>query len=125
MGGTGTAITNQCKNVKLAKEFLAFAKLSKEGNIQIWKQLGFDPIRWDVWSDPALKEPNKYTEYFGKDIFDTLMSMKDEIDSPTITEDTPKMNQLVVQSVLYKVLKEKSLSPEQALKNAADEMRRQ
>ncbi|MBB6284176.1 ABC transporter substrate-binding protein [Geobacillus subterraneus] len=125
MGGTGTAITNQCKNVELAKEFLAFAKLSKEGNIQIWKQLGFDPIRWDVWSDPALKEPNKYTEYFGNDIFDTLTSMKDEIDSPTITENTPKMNQLVVQSVLYKVLKEKSVSPEQALKNAANEMSKQ
>nr|WP_236687451.1 hypothetical protein [Geobacillus sp. ZGt-1] len=51
--------------------------------------------------------------------------MKDEIDSPTITENTPKMNQLVVQSVLYKVLKEKSVSPEQALKNAANEMSKQ
>jgi arabinosaccharide transport system substrate-binding protein len=125
MGGTGTAITNQCKNVKLAKEFLAFAKLSREGNIQIWKQLGFDPIRWDVWDDPALKEPNKYTEYFGKDIFNTLMSVKNEINSPTITENTPKMNQLVVQSVLYKVLKEGSLSPKQALKNVAKEMKKQ
>lgn len=125
MGGTGTAITNQCKNVKLAKEFLAFAKLSKEGNIQIWKQLGFDPIRWDVWDDPALKEPNKYTEYFGKDIFNILMSVKNEIDSPAITENTPKMNQLVVQSVLYKVLKEGSQSPKQALKNVAKEMKKQ
>ncbi|WPZ16923.1 sugar ABC transporter substrate-binding protein [Geobacillus subterraneus] len=125
MGGTGTAITNQCKNVELAKEFLAFAKLSKEANIQIWKQLGFDPIRWDVWSDPALKEPNKYTEYFGDYIFDVLMSVKDEINSPTVTENTPKMNELVVQTVLYKVLKEKSMSPEQALKKVADEMRKQ
>ncbi|AGT32229.1 arabinose-binding protein [Geobacillus genomosp. 3] len=125
MGGTGTAITNQSKNVELAKEFLAFAKLSKESNIQIWKQLGFDPLRWDVWSDPALKEPNKYTEYFGDYIFDILTSVKDEINSPTVTENTPKMNELVIQSALHKVLREKSTSPEHALKSVANEMRKQ
>ncbi|CAH1223576.1 putative arabinose-binding protein [Paenibacillus auburnensis] len=91
MGGTATSITNQAKNPELLKEFLSYAKLSKEGNIQIWKQLGFDPIRTDVWNDPAMKESNKYTDYFGTDIFDTLLSVKDEIAPVNIREISPKV----------------------------------
>lgn len=123
MGGTGTAVTNQSKNTKLAKEFLAFAKGSKEGNIKIWQILGFDPPRWDVWDNPEMKKPNKYTDYFSADIFDTLLSMKDEINSPMNTEKTPKAVDLVTKNVLFKVLKEQSQTPEQALKAAADELR--
>ena len=44
----------QSKNIDLAKKFLFFAKGSKQGNIMIWQILGFDPIRWDVWNDPAM-----------------------------------------------------------------------
>ncbi|OKP72283.1 arabinose-binding protein [Paenibacillus sp. P3E] len=91
MGGTATSITNQAKNPDLIKEFLAYAKLSKEGNLQIWKQLGFDPIRTDVWSDPAMKESNKFTDYFGTDIFDTLLSVKDEIAPVHIREKSPEV----------------------------------
>ncbi|CQR57234.1 ABC transporter substrate-binding protein [Paenibacillus riograndensis] len=91
MGGTATSITNQAKNPGLIKEFLAYAKLSKEGNLQVWKQLGFDPIRTDVWSDPAMKESNKFTDYFGTDIFDTLLSVKDEIAPVHIREKSPEV----------------------------------
>ncbi|MGN7761450.1 ABC transporter substrate-binding protein [Paenibacillus sp. 22594] len=91
MGGTATSITNQAKNPDLIKEFLAYAKLSKEGNLQVWKQLGFDPIRTDVWSDPAMKESNKFTDYFGTDIFDTLLSVKDEIAPVHIREKSPEV----------------------------------
>ncbi|OKP90867.1 arabinose-binding protein [Paenibacillus helianthi] len=91
MGGTATSITNQAKNPDLIKEFLAYAKMSKEGNLQVWKQLGFDPIRTDVWSDPAMKESNKFTDYFGTDIFDTLLSVKDEIAPVHIREKSPEV----------------------------------
>ncbi|MFD1884928.1 ABC transporter substrate-binding protein [Paenibacillus wenxiniae] len=91
MGGTATSITNQAQNPELLKQFLAYAKLSKEGNIQIWKQLGFDPIRTDVWTDPAMKESNKYTDYFGTDIFDTLLSVKDQIAPVNIRDISPKV----------------------------------
>ncbi|MCZ8519438.1 MULTISPECIES: ABC transporter substrate-binding protein [Paenibacillus] len=89
MGGTATSITSQAKNPKLIKDFLAYAKLTKEGNIQIWRQLGFDPIRTDVWTDPAMKESNKFTDYFGTDIFDTLLSVKDQIAPVHIREKSP------------------------------------
>ncbi|MBN8618028.1 MAG: extracellular solute-binding protein [Anaerolineae bacterium] len=55
-GGTGTAITNQIdpSKIELAKEFLAFAKLTYEANVALWTDLGFDPMRVDVYDDPAL-----------------------------------------------------------------------
>ena len=55
-GGTGTAITNQIapEKIELAKEFLAFAKLTYEANVALWTELGFDPMRLDVYDDPAL-----------------------------------------------------------------------
>lgn len=55
-GGTGTVITNQIDpdKVELAKEFLAFAKLTYEANVALWTDLGFDPMRVDVYEDEAL-----------------------------------------------------------------------
>jgi arabinosaccharide transport system substrate-binding protein len=55
-GGTGTVITNQIDpdKIELAKEFLAFAKLTYEANVALWTDLGFDPMRTDVYEDPAL-----------------------------------------------------------------------
>jgi arabinosaccharide transport system substrate-binding protein len=58
-GGTGTAITDQIdeSKIELAKEFLAFAKLTYESNVALWTDLGFDPMRLDVYEDPALLIP--------------------------------------------------------------------
>ncbi|CAI6082741.1 ABC transporter substrate-binding protein [Cohnella sp. JJ-181] len=118
MGGTGTVITKQSKNQDLAKKFLAYAKLSKEGNIEIWKQLGFDPIRSDVWTDPAMQEPNKYTDYFGKDIFTFLSSLKSEIAPTNIGERTPAVSDAVKTKAMFQALSELK-DPKQVLDEAA------
>lgn len=123
MGGTGTVITTQAKEKQLAKDFLAFVKLSEEGNIKIWTELGFDPPRWDVWDSPALKEPNRFSEYFGDGIFDMLLEIRNEIDSPATSELTPHASDLIRTAVLFRSLEEKSATPEQALKDAASELR--
>jgi arabinosaccharide transport system substrate-binding protein len=59
-GGTGTAVTDQTPADKqaLAKEFVTWAKLSKEGQESIWNDLGFDPYRPDVYDDEALRKPD-------------------------------------------------------------------
>ncbi|MEW9673922.1 ABC transporter substrate-binding protein [Ammoniphilus sp. 3BR4] len=124
MGGTGTVVTNQSKNQELATEFLAFAKLSKEANIQIWKKLGFDPPRWDVWESPELKEPNVYTEYFGADLFDQIKVLKDEISPMNYTENSPKARSVVEKKVSYEAIQQNSKSPEQVLKEAAADLRK-
>ncbi|SFB50315.1 arabinosaccharide transport system substrate-binding protein [Cohnella sp. OV330] len=118
MGGTGTVITKQSKNQELAKKFLAYAKLSKEGNIEIWKQLGFDPIRSDVWTDPAMQEPNKYTDYFGKDIFTFLSGLKSEIAPTNIGEKTPAVSDAVKTKAMFQALSELK-DPKQVLDEAA------
>jgi arabinosaccharide transport system substrate-binding protein len=55
-GGTGTAVTDQAAPEKqeLAKEFLAFAKLTYDAQKALYTDLGFDPFRPDVYEDPDL-----------------------------------------------------------------------
>lgn len=123
MGGTGTVVTNQSEHAELAKEFLAYTKLSEEGNIALWKVLGFDPPRWDVWESEEMKEDNKFYQYFGTNIFDVLLDIKDEINAVNITEKTPLVQQQLSTNVFTNVIRQKSQTPEEALKQAADEIR--
>ena len=123
MGGTGTSITNQCKNQELAKEFLSAAKLSKEGSLKTWTLLGFDPIRKDVYDMPELNVDNKYTDYFGKGIMDVIKSIKDEVSPVNLGQLYPDATMLVNRTTLFKVLYEQSLTPEEGLKEAAATLR--
>ncbi|PLS09692.1 ABC transporter substrate-binding protein [Neobacillus cucumis] len=122
MGGTGTVVTKQSKHIELAKEFLAFAKTTKEANIQIWKLLGFDPARTDVWDSPELREPNKFTEYFGNDIFDTVKPLLKEIAPIHLTEQSPQARSVLQTGTLDAVLRNKTMKPAEALKDAADKL---
>ena len=79
LGGTGTSITNQARDVQLAKDFLYFAKVSREGAIRTWTELGFDPIRKDIYDDPAMTAPNRFTDYFGPEIYDVMDATADAI----------------------------------------------
>jgi arabinosaccharide transport system substrate-binding protein len=127
LGGTGTVITNQCKNIDLAKKFLFYAKGTQDANMNIWTTLGFDPPRWDVWDRITQNiGDNKFTQYFanGKDTFNALIPIKDKIISPVSVELNPTAYDLLSTQVLYKVLKQNSTTPEAALKAAADELRK-
>ena len=95
IGGTGTVVSIQSKNADLAAEFIAYAKLSYEGNVKIWENLGFDTTNTTIWSDPKITgdKTNKYISYFVTNPFDTLNEIKDEIGkikvgtiNPTISE---------------------------------------
>ncbi|WP_277375679.1 ABC transporter substrate-binding protein [Paenibacillus polymyxa] len=122
MGGTGTVVTNQSKHQDLAMRFLAFAKLSKQGNVEIWKQLGFDPIRSEVWTMPEAKAKNKFTDYFGTNIFDTLIEVKDEINAVHIGPKTPDIASAVRNKILYRTL-QSGEDPATVLHELADELR--
>ncbi|RCW76745.1 ABC transporter substrate-binding protein [Saliterribacillus persicus] len=115
MGGTGTVVTNQTEEEELAKEFLAFAKLSKDANIKLWTVLGFDPPRHDVWDDPKVLEDNKFFQFFGDDIFDTLDDIKDEIYPVNITEYTPDVATEMNTNVLNNVFRQETATPQEAL----------
>lgn len=117
MGGTGTSVTVQSKNQDLAVRFLGYAKASKEGSLKTWTILGFDPIRWDVWTDPAMKASNAYTDYFGTGVFDMLVSIKDEVGSINVGSHFPEAVSIVQKNVMYKVLGE-GMDPKKALTEA-------
>lgn len=125
MGGTGTSITNQCKNQELAKEFLAAAKLSEEGTIKTYTVLGFDPLRWDVWDAPEMSEPNMFTDYFvnGIDLFDVLLEIKDEINPTVITDIYPAAINLLKSEASYRAIAQQTATPEEILKQIAEELR--
>ncbi len=110
MGGTGTSVTKQCENPDLVKRFLSFAKLSKEGNIEVWNTLGFDPIRTEVWSLPEMvNSENKFTEYYVTNPFDVLNSIKDEILSVNVSDALPATLDAMKNSVLTRAYTEKNI----------------
>lgn len=123
-GGTGTAITTQCKQQDLAKRFLYEAKISKQGSSNIWTVLGFDPLRMDIWDSDVMKQPNMYTDYFGTGIFDIILKMKDSFYPTNVTDPLfPAANSLIANDVLFKALADRTQTPAEVLKDAADELR--
>lgn len=86
-GGTGTSVIKGTENEQLAKDFLAFAKLSAEGCKYEWDHMGFDPIRTELWDDPAVTEDpdNKYLNYFLTNPFDILKENGTDLTAPNIS----------------------------------------
>jgi len=126
MGGTGTAVTKQTKYPDLAIDFLAYAKLSHEGAVRIWKDLRFDPARFEAWSDPALMAPDPY--FGNEDVFKLLRELgPDQMPSPLseTTSLSAAAQDVVKNQVMYNALVAQSMTPAQALKAAADELRKQ
>lgn len=80
LGGTGTVIPKEAANKELAKEFTAFAKLSEEANIQIWKGLGFDPCNIGIWKERKITHDpdNKFIQYFKNNPFDVMNELLEE-----------------------------------------------
>ncbi|MFC4737348.1 ABC transporter substrate-binding protein [Bacillus daqingensis] len=123
MGGTGTAVTSQSDDVDLAKEFLYFAKMSEEGNINLWTQLGFDPPRWDVWDTEEIQADSEFYEYFNDDIFDLLLDIRDEVEGVNITQHTPDVLDEINTNIMFNVIREQSQTPEEALEQAEESIR--
>ena len=76
------------KQDRILKDFLAFAKLSDEGNRYEWNELGFDPIRTSLWTDTSITEntENKFLSYFTTNPFDILVKNGSEgLTAPNIS----------------------------------------
>ncbi len=122
LGGTGTVVTTTAKNVQLAKEFVAFAKLSKEATTEIWNTLGFDPINMDVWADKAVTHnpENEYVKYFKTNAFDTLNEIKTEIKAIKSVKASPTINNILCTVTLNAIFEDG-----QDVKEALDEAQEQ
>ena len=93
-GGTGTVVYANGTNPELAAEFLVYAKISPEGEAQIWSVLGFDPCNTSIWDDDAIMktDDNKFNQYFIGYPIDALLPMKDEIGFIVSTSISPTIN---------------------------------
>jgi arabinosaccharide transport system substrate-binding protein len=121
-GGTGTAITTQTDEAKVdvAKDFLEFAKLTYDAQVDIWTELGFDPFRDDVYEDPALTEPDPW--FSDEPVMADLPKMFDrlvpEYTGPRYPEAVQELNENVAFSVI-----EEGGSAQEALSAAAEKIR--
>ncbi len=108
IGGTGTVVSLQSKHQELAAEFLAFAKLSLEGEQRIWEVLGFDPVNTALWTEKSITHnpDNKYIKFFRTNPFDVLNEIKDEIMGIKVVEISPTINEQINLNVLVNCLEE-------------------
>ena len=124
LGGTGTSVTIQARDPQLAKDFLYFSKISREAAIKTWTELGFDPIRTDIYNDPEMTAPNRFTDYFGDDVYKVMDDTADAISALSTSNPLyPEALTRVQKTVMFNVLHDRSQTPEAALKQAADELR--
>ncbi|GIO85434.1 hypothetical protein J25TS5_23660 [Paenibacillus faecis] len=107
-GGTGTVVTKTAKDIQLAKDFLAFAKLSEDANIEIWNTLGFDPVNMDIWSKKEVTHnpENAFVKYFQNNPFDVLNDIKDEIRMIKSTSASPTINNVLCTVTLNEIFED-------------------
>lgn len=122
MGGTATSVTNQSEHPELAKEFLAYAKLTDQSSYDHWKLLGVDPVKVSTWDDEPMKEDNEFFNYFGDDIFETLLNIQNEVNPINIGEKTPDVNEQLTTNVFNQVLRDQSHTPAEALETAVQQI---
>lgn len=93
-GGTGTVVYANGVNPSLCAEFLAFAKVSPEGEAQIWSVLGFDPCNTSIWDDASIMktDDNKFNQYFIGYPIDALLPQKTTIGYIMSTSISPTIN---------------------------------
>lgn len=93
-GGTGTVIYANGTNPELCAEFVAFAKVSPEGEAQIWDVMGFDPCNTAIWDDESIMktDDNKFNQYFIGYPIDALLPIKDSIGFIVSTSISPTIN---------------------------------
>jgi arabinosaccharide transport system substrate-binding protein len=121
-GGTGTVITNQIdpSKIELAKEFLAFAKLTYEANVALWTDLGFDPMRLDVYDDEALLIP--MADFMGEIPFTYIKAGLGNVAPEYTGPFYPEMATIMQTTALYDLIENKK-APEEVLAAALSELR--
>ncbi|MBL8160575.1 MAG: carbohydrate ABC transporter substrate-binding protein [Anaerolineae bacterium] len=120
-GGTGTVITNQIdeSKIELAKEFLAFAKLTYEANVALWTDLGFDPMRVDVYDDEALLIP--MDDFMGEVPFTYIKAGLGNVAPEYTGPFYPEIATIMQTTALYDLI-ENQKSPEEVIAAALAEL---
>ena len=123
IGGTGTVVTEQSEDPELAAEFLAWAKLSEEGESYIWSELGFDVCNSSLWFDDdfAFDENNVYNTFFRCKPYEVLRELaeNDAIGTIYTTSVSPTLNDYMCTTTLNEVY-EDGMDIDEALAEAQE-----
>ena len=123
IGGTGTVVTEQSADPALAAEFLAWAKLSEDGEAHIWNDLGFDVCNSALWFDDdfAFDESNPYNTFFRVKPYEVLQQLANEDAIGTIytTTVSPTLNDYMCTTTLNEVF-EDGMDIDEALAEAQE-----
>lgn len=121
-GGTGTAITTQTDeaHVQVVKDFLEFAKLTYDAQVDIWTELGFDPFREDAYADEALTEPDPW--FSNEPVMADLQEMFDRLVPEYTGPRYPEAIQGFNETFAFNVISEGG-DPQENLTRVADEVR--
>ena len=123
IGGTGTVVTQQSKAQELAAEFLCWAKMSTEGEQNIWDTLGFDVCNTECWTDDSFAhdDNNQYNQFFINYPYDVLNSIgMDNIGKISVVSISPTINEYVCNTTLNEVLEDPDYSVDDALQELQD-----
>jgi|AMZC01.1.fsa_nt_AMZC01000329.1_6 arabinosaccharide transport system substrate-binding protein len=120
-GGTGTAITDQIDEDKLqlAKDFLAYGKLTYEAGVRIWTELGFDPIVMDVYDDPELTKPLPY--FHNEDVFSMIKQMQPSLAPEYLGPQYADALAIIGSATCYDIL-EGGVPPAEALASLKEQL---
>lgn len=121
IGGTGTVVTQQSSDPELAADFLCYAKLSAEGEEEIWDQLGFDVVNTSLWSDDSFAhdDTNQYNTFFRNYPYDVLNSIKDQIGTIMTVPISTTINEQMCTTTLNEIFEDGD-SVDDALSEAQD-----
>lgn len=120
-GGTGTVVYAGTDHADLAAEFVVYAKITPEGEAQIWDVLGFDPVNTSIWDDEAIMktDDNKFNQYFIGYPIDALLPIKTQIGYNRSTSISPIINNYVGTTLWNEVYVD-GVDTAEALENAQD-----
>jgi maltose-binding protein MalE len=117
------AVSAYGEDPALAAEFLAWAKLSQEGEEHIWNDLGFDVCNSALWFDEAFAfdEANPYNTFFRVKPYEVLQDLaeQDAIGTIYTTSVSPTLNDYMCTTTLNEVF-EDGMDVEEALAEAQE-----
>lgn len=124
LGGTGTAIIKQSDHVELAKEFLQYTKTTKESILGLYTHMGKVPPM-HVYDHEIFTQPTEITEFFmNENVFDVVDQVTEQVVAPNVPTDYP-IGVSAIQDALFNVIQNNTMTPEEALKSAEEDVRNQ
>lgn len=122
MSGVATAISIQCEEPILAKNFLRDTRFDLAGIQSAYVNLKADPITVNAYDKKENKTINNSSGHFINDPYQILRQIRYKPATVNLCDEYYSIASKMAGGVLFQVIKEKEKNPEQALQELAKEM---